>query len=105
MEVSVDVQKQLLPVSTDKTINKSSLQVYPSPASEWVHIVFQMKEAGYATVTITDIQGRTLAVIQDGNLSEGFHKLRWNADVHSGLYFVTFRTASGIQQKQLVIQE
>lgn len=85
--------------------NISSLQVYPNPALDIVNIEFKMETAGQVNIIITDIQGRVLSVIQDGNLTAGFHKLNWNVDVRSGLYFITIKTDAGIEQKQIVIQE
>ena len=83
----------------------SAVEVYPNPAQGIVNIQFKLEAPEQVNITITDIQGRILSVIQDGNMTAGFHKLNWNADVRSGLYFIMIKTNAGIEQKQLVIQE
>jgi len=83
----------------------SSLQLYPNPATEAVNINFRVETAGQVNITVTDIQGRILAVVQDANMAVGTHNVEWNVNVNSGLYLITIKTAAGIEQKQLLIQK
>jgi PKD repeat protein len=105
MDVNVNCESVQHPIDTKAGSTLSSLEVYPNPANDVVNMQFKLATAGQVAVTITDIQGRILSVVQDGYLNEGFHKINWNVDVRSGLYFITIRTAEGTQQKQLIIQE
>ncbi|HET6226265.1 MAG TPA: PKD domain-containing protein [Bacteroidia bacterium] len=83
----------------------SSLKLYPNPANESVNINFNVETAGQVNITVTDIQGRVLAVVQDANMVVGAHNVQWNVNVNSGLYLVTIRTAAGVEQQQLLIQK
>lgn len=83
----------------------STVKLYPNPANEVVNINFKVETAGQVNITVTDIQGRVLSVVEDANMAIGTHNVEWNVNVNSGLYIVTIKTAAGIEQKQLLIQQ
>lgn len=103
--LKVDVSSCDKGISIDKAGNISAWVIYPNPAQKMVHINFRTSVAGQVSVSISDIQGRVLDVIQDGQMPSGNHNLNWNVNVGAGLYFITIKTDAGIEQKQLVIQE
>jgi PKD repeat protein len=81
------------------------MQFYPNPAKDIVNINYTLQDAGQVNITVTDIQGRTLAVIQDGYQASGDHSIVWNVDVRQGWYIISIKTPAGIEQKQLIIQK
>jgi PKD repeat protein len=83
----------------------SMLQFYPNPAKDVLNINYKLQEAGQVNITVTDIQGRTLAVIQDGYQASGDHSLVWNINVRQGWYLISIKTDAGVEQKQLIIQQ
>ncbi len=99
----VEVKCLVKPAGT--VSKRADLTVYPNPAQSLVNIQFKLETAGQVNITLTDIQGRVLSTIQDGNMSAGFHNVSWNVDVKSGLYLITIRTAEGMEQKQVLIQQ
>ena len=92
-------------ISIDKASNISALEIYPNPAQKVVHINFKTSSATQVNVSISDIQGRVLDVIQDGQMISGNHNLSWNVNVGTGLYLITIKTDAGIEQRKLIIQE
>jgi PKD repeat protein len=83
----------------------SSLQMFPNPATNVVNINFKVETAGQVNISVSDIQGRVLAVVQDGYLTSGFHNVQWNVGVHPGWYIVSIKTNAGVEQQQLLIQQ
>jgi PKD repeat protein len=81
------------------------MQFYPNPAKDVVNINYTMPAAGQVNITITDVQGRVLAVVQDGYQAEGDHSIVWNVGVRQGWYLISIKTDAGVEQKQLIIQQ
>ncbi len=84
---------------------KSILQFYPNPAQDQVNINYTIPAAGQVNIEVTDIQGRILAVIQNGYQAAGSHNVIWNVAVHPGWYLISIRTDAGTEQKRLLIQK
>jgi hypothetical protein len=58
-----------------------------------------LDEPGYATVSIVDATGRTVAVLANGPRGAGPHQLRWTpgADVSSGVYWIRLEARGAVQ--------
>jgi PKD repeat protein len=85
--------------------NTSMMHFYPNPAKDVVNINYTMAAAGQVNITVTDIQGRTLAVIQDGYQAAGDHSVVWSVGVRQGWYLISIKTDAGVEQKRLLIQK
>jgi PKD repeat protein len=103
-----------LPVSVQNCFKKgiindkadaSILAIYPNPANDVVNISFKMNVAGQVNISVSDVQGRIVAVMKDAYYAYGYHNITWNVNVHAGWYLITIKTAEGIDQKQLLIQQ
>jgi len=92
--------------TSSNKINPTSLMlaIYPNPAHHSVNISFSMSREENVTVSVTDVQGRTLAVLQNGKLTTGNHNLTWKVEAPAGCYLVTIKTDSGIERKQVLVQ-
>jgi PKD repeat protein len=101
----VSVQNCLRPGSNMDKADASILAVYPNPANDVVNISFKMNVAGQVNISISDVQGRIVAVVKDGYYAYGYHNISWNVNVHAGWYLITIKTAEGRDQKQLLIQQ
>lgn len=92
-------------IANETAKNITGLQLFPNPATDVVNLNFKVDVAGQVNISVTDIQGRVIAVVQDGYLATGYHTVNWNVAVNPGLYFVTIKTNAGMEQKQLLIQQ
>ena len=53
---------------------------------------------------IYDINGRLVEEIFEGELSFGYHNIKWNAERYSsGIYFVKFLSGDFIQSKKVTL--
>ncbi|MBC8204267.1 T9SS type A sorting domain-containing protein [bacterium] len=93
-------------LEVDKTVNAmihveyALHQNYPNPFNPTTTIKYELPEMSEIKLTIYNIQGQEVLVLQEGLKQAGYHKIVWNgisADgvpVTSGLYFCKF-TAKG----------
>jgi hypothetical protein len=72
---------------------------YPNPFDSETQIAFTLSTSADVAVTVFDALGRQVAELNAGTLTDGEHRLRWNAAgasgeaVTSGLYF--YRITAG----------
>ncbi len=92
-------RKTTLEVST-----APSLQLYPNPAANLVHINYNTEQTEEMTISIADLAGRTLWS-QTSNEEEGHLEIPL-ADFSNGLYIVTIRAENElIGKKKLLIMK
>jgi hypothetical protein len=81
-------------------------QNYPNPFNPSTTIQFSMKESNQVKVAVYDILGKQVALLQDGVLQQGKHKVQFDASsLSSGIYFYRM-TVSGIvfTKKMLLVK-
>ena len=86
-------------------------QNVPNPFNAGTTFRFTIPEAGPATLTVSDILGRTVATLIDGPLEAGSHTIEWDArdsrgrELASGVYFYRL-TSTGTQEcRKMVLQK
>jgi hypothetical protein len=63
-------------------------QNYPNPFNATTTIPFDVSEAGYVNLSVYNVAGQLVDVLQDGEMAAGSHTVNWNAStVSSGVYF------------------
>lgn len=97
----------ILPITVNSVTNvgpaKGTIDVYPNPATETLHINWRNETAGNATITIADVTGRNVYsnVINMGVTGEA------SADVSqlkSGIYLMSVRSESMLYSVKVMIQ-
>jgi hypothetical protein len=79
------------------------LPAYPNPFNAETNISFILSDNGFASLKIFDLQGREVAVLNDGYSPAGIYNLTFNAgDLASGVYFVVLQ-AEGLKEMQKLI--
>lgn len=80
-----------------------TLKVMPNPATATVHIPLIMNNRGQATLTITDMQGKT---VYSARLSGNEKDVYLNLDglrIQSGIYLIVLKDQQGISANRLVV--
>jgi len=68
---------------------RDELEAYPNPSSGSVTVVLTSSEAAEVTVAVFDVLGREVAVLHDGLLAAGTHRLAFDgAGLPAGVYLV-----------------
>jgi hypothetical protein len=81
----------------------------PNPARGGALLAFDLPRPARVALGVYDLGGRRIAVLADGELGQGHHSLRWNAQddagrtVAAGLYFVRFETAGFTRVARLAV--
>jgi hypothetical protein len=89
-----------------------SIQIYPNPFSELVHMRYLLPFDADVTVEISDLMGRSVWEQRSGRQPAGTHLIHWNgldrqhAVVPVGIYVVRFMYRAGdqslIQERKIV---
>ena len=81
----------------------------PNPGRGGSLLAFDLPGPARVALGVYDLSGRRIAKLADGELGQGHHALRWNAQddagrpVAAGLYFVRFATAGLTRISRLVL--
>jgi hypothetical protein len=80
---------------------KGKLALYanqPNPFNPSTKIAFRVPRAGHVELKIYSAEGKLVATLIDGDMTEGYHSIEWNGSndlgqpVGSGIYFCRLRT-------------
>ena len=77
---------------------------FPNPSAGAATIPFALDRAGHARLSVYDALGREVAVLADGALGAGVHRVRFDPPGAwaAGTYFVRLETASGSRTQPVV---
>ncbi|MEZ4930665.1 MAG: T9SS type A sorting domain-containing protein [Saprospiraceae bacterium] len=97
----MDVQ---LAVVEDPAGGFELLQNVPNPFSETTIIGFRLSEATFATLTVTDVSGRTVKIVE-GNYQKGFNEIKLNrvSLPESGLFYYRLDTPGHTATKMMLL--
>jgi flagellar hook assembly protein FlgD len=76
---------------------------YPNPFNASTTIEFETKNVADTKLEVYDIVGRLVDVLQRGAVEAGIHKVVWNADVPSGVYFYRLTIDGQAQTKAMTL--
>lgn len=77
---------------------------YPNPFNPATQIHFDLPEAGYVRLAVFDLLGRQIALLVDGEMTAGTHRVTWNAADHpSGLYVCRLHAGAYTQSTTLIL--
>lgn len=101
-EVSLEFFAPTVITSSDFELHQNR----PNPFNEETLISFNLPEAGFAKVTISDISGRILKVIE-GDFSKGYNEvvLQSNDITSTGVLYYQLESAEYIATKKMIILE
>ena len=65
---------------------------------------FTMPQDGLASVKVYNLMGQQVAMLADGNYTQGMHQLTWNAsDLSSGVYIVKAIYAGNVSVQKVML--
>ncbi len=87
-----------------KPVKYSLSNNYPNPFNPETRIDFALPEAGLTRLVIYDLLGKEVARLIDGELSAGYHNVKWNAsESASGIYFYRLTSGDFVKIKKMVL--
>ena len=111
----VPLVDQVFPISEKATAaavppRRSTLYAAcPNPFNPRTTIRFELAKAGRANLRIFDVSGRLVAILTDGQLTQGTHTTVWDGrDLHgqrvgSGVYFYQLKAEDFVESKRMVL--
>ena len=97
----------LPPLSIETNINPKEFfihQLYPNPFNPVLNIDFEISQAGWVKVNITDITGSMVKTVYEGFEGVGKHQISWDSEtLPSGTYFVTLELNEFLKTKKVVL--
>ena len=84
----------------------SELNTYPNPVKNQLTIELNLTQQTNLNITITDVLGNIIDVIDDSNLPSGTNKLYWNTNkVSNGIYLLQINGENTNEVKKLIINK
>ena len=83
-EINSDSELELDPVISEYKLNNS----YPNPFNPSTTVSYSLEAASHVKISIYDIEGKLVEILQEGIMTSGIHTINWNPEVSSGQYFV-----------------
>ena len=79
-------------------------QNYPNPFNPATTIRYALPSSGYVLLTVHDLLGREIARLVDGQVTQGEHRVEWNAaHLSSGMYFCRLRSGDHIATRSMMV--
>ncbi len=83
--------------------NEASLVSYPNPFTGTTNIELQLEKSSFVRILVTDISGRTVSILQQGNLTEGTHRFEFDGSaLPKGLYIAKVITSDSQQSVKMI---
>ena len=77
---------------------------HPNPFNPITNISYTLNEPSNIKVSVYDISGRLVNVIENSYKPVGDYFIRWNADNHaSGIYYVQIQSNNRVQTQKVVL--
>ena len=78
--------------------------IYPNPFNPILNIDFEINQAGWVKVNITDITGAIVNTVYDGYMTVGKHQRSWNSEnLPSGVYLVSLQAGGNSLTSKVVL--
>jgi hypothetical protein len=92
----------------DKTIlpDQVELENYPNPFNPQTQIKFYLPKAGQTSLSLFDINGRSIRTLAEGYFVPGTHLFQWYPEqsqhISSGVYLVMLQTGNSILSRKIL---
>lgn len=92
-------------IEQSETVESFALkQNYPNPFNPSTNITFTLDEASEIKLSVFDLLGREIEVLQEGVKSAGQYTVQFNAEgLNSGVYMYRLSTESGTQTRRMML--
>jgi hypothetical protein len=90
------------------SVEDISISCFPNPFSSSTEITFELLENTELNLSVHDMQGKVVKVLEDGILQEGSYKIKWdgtdnnNLEVSNGLYHCIIKSGKLVQTKKII---
>jgi hypothetical protein len=80
-----------------------SINASPNPFSETLHFGFSLRESTELTISLITMEGKSIDVIYEGNLSAGEHEMNYkNNNLEPGMYLLSIQSSKQSVMKKII---
>ena len=92
----------------EKPAEYNRAQNYPNPFNASTEIKYTIRNAGWVTIKVYDLLGKTIATLVNENKEAGFYQVNFNAasaggGLPSGVYFYSIKTGDFFNIKKMIL--
>jgi hypothetical protein len=104
-----ELQCENSPLHAPDSASSGSLIIAPNPFNSSTTITLQRAQGGLANLDIYDVMGRRVRTLMRGDMSSGFHEVRWDGlddsgvRVAPGVFFLRLEQCAQSQTGKLVL--
>lgn len=98
--LSIDTVPSSLPLMPSQFILHDP---FPNPFNGSVQIQFDLPREGRVTAKVYNVLGEQIAQLANDTYAAGTHKIMWQSDVGSGIYFLRIETSRETQTRKLLL--
>ncbi|XWN36579.1 MAG: T9SS type A sorting domain-containing protein [Balneola sp.] len=113
LDIEIPSRKFISPTSLIATSNENEtiqnynfrlFQNYPNPFNPTTTFTFELSQPGKVRLSIFNMIGQEVAVLQNNRLSAGSHSVNFDgSNLASGTYFYRLKTADGVLTKKFTL--
>ena len=93
-------------VDVEMPSNISLSKAYPNPFNPSTTFSVYLPAEGFVSLSVYNVMGQLVDVIQKGNMSEGYNSVTWNAsDMTSGVYFVRAEALNDVAVQKVMLMK
>lgn len=82
---------------------KASIKVSPNPVASSATISISLNQVADVEITLIDLTGRQVEVIEAGKMESGLHFVSWKPEgLGNGVYFIQIKAGNVMQTKKII---
>ncbi len=90
---------------TEEVVSNNDWKIFPNPSNGQATVRLDLQERATVNLSIHDLQGRMIAVMQNGSLAAGGHDFNITVPMANGLYLLRLAKNGEVSTKKLVIMK
>jgi hypothetical protein len=98
-----DIEVRLSTGVSDIESSWPGFEVYPVPAMDHIVVRFDNPKSGFITCSVVDLTGRTLTVLMEGEVAEGFLQFDSNLNLQPGIYMIRLQHGDFTDVRKIII--
>ena len=90
--------------NAEEVSSLSISKAYPNPFNPSTNLEYSISDPGFVKITVFDVVGRQVDIIENSYKNSGEHKLTWNAENNtSGIYYIQISSGSEVKAQKVVL--
>ena len=92
-------------IASDELVSELRiLPAYPNPFNPMTNIEYYIPESNSVKVSVFDVMGRQIDILQDGFKNSGYHSIIWDAtNQASGVYYIQVTSNGQVQSQKVML--